>query len=149
MTPHQPRVGRSGPALRSTTLVSGPVSRSALEPSLGRPYHPSAAERARVATIDVGTAKGTILNDDPAPWVAIGDAKRTEGDSTGTPTRMLVPVALSATAGVPVTLHYDTVGYCSAGGPFVSFKGRCDEQHGAVEFPADDGSTQLITIPIW
>jgi hypothetical protein len=101
------------------------------------------------ATIDVGTADGIFQNDDSAPGIAIGDARASEGDGHGLATRMLVPVAVSAAAGLPVSVHYVATGYCAAGGPIVGFNGKCDEPRGTVEFPADDGSMQFITIPIW
>jgi hypothetical protein len=100
------------------------------------------------ATIDVGTAQAIIQNDDPAPGIAIGDARGPEGDGSGLATRVVVPVALSAAAGLPVTVQYMTTGYCAAGGPIVGFQGKCAEPRGTVEFPADDGSMQFITLPI-
>src|SRR4051812_43026966 len=61
------------------------------------------------ATINDGSATGTIQNDDgspPAPSMSIGDLVVTEGNSTTTPATFTV--TLSSAAVGTVTAHYDT-----------------------------------------
>jgi len=59
------------------------------------------------ATIAVGTGTVTILDDEAAPGLAVGDATVTEG-STGFPT-VSVPVTLSGASSTAVTVSFSTV----------------------------------------
>jgi Calx-beta domain-containing protein len=59
------------------------------------------------ATIGTGTGTGTILNDDPAPTVAVADASVPELD-TGQTSQASVPVSLSAASGLPASVDYTT-----------------------------------------
>ena len=91
------------------------------------------------AILGRGQATGTILNDDAAPALSIGDVSILEGNS-GT-SNVQVPVTLSAPSGQTVTVAYSTApGTASAGSDFTTTTGT-------LTIPA--GSTSLsIPVPI-
>ena len=73
-------------------------------------------------TISVGTAIGTIVNDDTAPVLTIGNANVVEGDS-GT-TNMTFGVTLSNASSTAVTVNFVTSGITATSGTdFVSTSG--------------------------
>src|SRR5262249_21186030 len=51
-------------------------------------------------------ATGTVVDDDPAPTISVGDASAVEGDSGLTP--VTFTVTLSAPVGLPVSLVWNT-----------------------------------------
>lgn len=58
------------------------------------------------AAIGQATANGTILNDDAAPTLSIGNVSHLEGNADTTP--FTFNVTLSKASGLPVTVHYAT-----------------------------------------
>ena len=62
------------------------------------------------AVLGTATATGTILDDDAAPQMAIGDCAVLEGGLCG------LAVALSAPSGLPVTVNYATAGGTATSG---------------------------------
>ena len=83
------------------------------------------------ATIGVGTATGTINNDDTAPSVSVSDVSVSEGNSGTTPVTFTVIV--NAVSGLPATVNYATSnGSASAPGDYTA-------KSGSVTIPA--GST--------
>ena len=69
-----------------------------------------------------GSGQATIVDNDPPPSIAAGDATVPEG--TGTGTRAQVPVTLSGPSGRTVTVDYATVpGSASAGSDFTPATG--------------------------
>lgn len=56
-----------------------------------------------------GAGLGTILDDDPPPFVSIGDATVVEGDPGGdAPAELVFPVTLSGPSGLGVAVDYET-----------------------------------------
>nr|WP_242081595.1 putative Ig domain-containing protein [Xanthomonas indica] len=74
------------------------------------------------ATVADGQGQGTIVNDDAAPALSVGDVSVTEGNS-GTTTATF-PVSLSAASGQTVTVNYATAdGSANAGSDYVARSG--------------------------
>ncbi len=74
------------------------------------------------ATVTDGEGQGTILDDDPAPDLSIGDATVTEGD-TGTLDAVFT-VTLSAASGLDVSFDYATAdGTATAGADYTASSG--------------------------
>jgi len=74
------------------------------------------------AVINVGTAQGTITNDDPIPALSVNDVTVTEGD-TGT-VSALFTVNLSGLTAQTVTVHYATAdNTATAGSDYVATSG--------------------------
>ncbi len=77
---------------------------------------------ATVAVIADGQAVGTIVDDDPVPSIAIGDASIFEGDA-GTSAANFT-LGLSAPSGRPITVAFATApGTATAGTDYVSYSG--------------------------
>ncbi|HEX6198644.1 MAG TPA: Calx-beta domain-containing protein, partial [Thermoanaerobaculia bacterium] len=55
-----------------------------------------------------GSGLGTILDDDPPPFVSVGDAAVTEGDPGGGPVELVFPVTLSAPSGLGIAVTFTT-----------------------------------------
>src|SRR4029453_3018596 len=73
------------------------------------------------ATIKTASAVGTVLDDDPAPSIAIADVTVTETDST---VNAVFTVTLSAASGKVVTVVYQTSsGSATSGADFVATAG--------------------------
>ena len=70
------------------------------------------------ATLSDAQGVGTILNDDAAPAISIGDVSVTEGN-TGTVDAVFT-VSLSAAAGVPVSVTYATANGMAIGGDYTA-----------------------------
>ena len=90
--------------------------------------------------IAISQAVGTILNDDPAPAISIGDAQVAEGDS-GT-LNMVFTVSLVQPNDVfPVTVDYATAdGTATAGSDYVATAGTLTFNPGE--------TTKTITVPV-
>ncbi|WP_425510202.1 putative Ig domain-containing protein [Xanthomonas indica] len=74
------------------------------------------------ATVADGQGQGTIVNDDAAPALSVGDVSVSEGNS-GTTTATF-PVSLSAASGQTVTVNYATAdGSANAGSDYVARSG--------------------------
>ncbi len=95
------------------------------------------------ATIADGHGVGTILNDDAAPTLSIGDVSANEGDA-GT-TNFTFTVTLSGASGTPVSVDYTTTDGTATGG--TSCGGTVDYQsaHGTLVF-APGATSQTITV---
>src|SRR6266550_2626957 len=95
------------------------------------------------ATIADGHGVGTILNDDAAPTLSIGDVSANEGDA-GT-TNFTFTVTLSGASGTPVSVDYTTTDGTAIGG--TSCGGTVDYQsaHGTLVF-APGATSQTITV---
>lgn len=84
------------------------------------------------ATIVDGLGLGTIVDDDPAPALAIGDAAIAEGDAGMVD--LYFPVTLSAASGLPARAKYSTAPITAAADvDYLSFTGLITVPAGATE----------------
>ena len=87
------------------------------------------------ATLTDGVATGTILDDDEAPTITIGDARVTEGGTAA------FTVTLSSAATGAVTVDYATVdGTATAGADYTTTRGR-------LTFEVNGDGTQSVEVP--
>ncbi|TMC92287.1 MAG: hypothetical protein E6J12_03270 [Chloroflexi bacterium] len=85
------------------------------------------------------TGQGTIVEDDPAPYISIGNATVIEGDS-GT-TVAALPVTLSTISAQPVSVHYYT-----SGGSAQSPRDFVQTQGTLTIAPGDTSATVNVTV---
>ena len=91
------------------------------------------------ATILDGQATGTIINDDPAPTLAINDVLVTEGNA-GT-TNAVFTVTLTGATALPATVNFATAnGSALAGSDYTNTSGTLTFDPGV--------TTQLVTVPV-
>lgn len=91
------------------------------------------------AQIDVGTAVGTIVDDDPAPVASIGDISVLEGDDGLTDA--VFTVTLSGPSGNPISIEFATSDGTGVAG--VDYQ----ETSGTVTFDPGE-TTATITVPV-
>ena len=92
------------------------------------------------ATLARAQATGTILDDDPAPTVAIQDVTVVEGN--GSPVNATFTVQLSFQAGTPIGFDYNTANGTALGGS--DFQPRS----GRITFQPGSSLSQIINVPI-
>jgi hypothetical protein len=94
------------------------------------------------AIIAKGTATCTILNDDPAPVISIGNATVNEGNVGGTNSARF-EVRISARTGLQIQVAYSTTnGTAQAGSDYTAVSGVTTFTAGSL------AQTQVITVPI-
>ncbi|MBV8516018.1 MAG: right-handed parallel beta-helix repeat-containing protein [Acidobacteria bacterium] len=91
------------------------------------------------ASVGTASATGTIVDDDTAPVLVIGNVSQSEG--TGGSTTFTFPVSLSAPSGQTVTVHYATAdGSAGAGSDYGATSGTLTFAPGV--------TTQTVDVPV-